>query len=46
MSKRERGGPRSMVVSDGAVKHIQTPGKVPERGCHGNRHEEGELARA
>lgn len=41
MSKREQGEPRSMVVSDGAVKHTQTPGKVPERGFHGNQPEQG-----
>lgn len=39
--RREWGEPGSMVVSDEAVKHIQTPGKVPEKGCHGNQPEQG-----
>lgn len=41
MSKRERGEPRSMVVSDGAVKHTQAPVKVPEKSCHGNQPGQG-----
>lgn len=35
-----------MLVSDGAVKHMETAAALETEGCHGDGPREGQLARA